>query len=184
MPTTSLGIRYPGPHDVVDATSWQNLASDVDGLLSAIEVKRAAVAKPPSARVLGSGSQTVAVTTPTTVVYTTEEWDIGGLVNLGVNNDRITLTPGIWIITGTIFYTSQATIAHIEVDLNLNGAQFVQNRIGPFYASAVPQMQATGIVICTVAGDFVSMTAGWSGTGGPAVLFQSYLEAVKIRNYP
>jgi len=184
MPTTSLGIRYPGPHDVVSATSWQNLASDVDDLLSAVEVKRAAVAKPNSARVLGSGSQTVAVTTPTTVVYTTEDWDIGGLANLGVNNDRITLTTGIWIVTGTIWYTTQTTIAHIEVDLNLNGVQFVQNRVGPFYAGAVPQIQATGIVVSGAPGDFVTMTAGWSGTGGPSTLIQTYLEAVKIRNYP
>jgi hypothetical protein len=182
MPTTSLGIRYPSPYDTVDATSWQNLASDVDGLLTALGTKRDAALKPSSARVLGPGTQTVPATTPTVVTYTIEEWDVGGIANLGVNNDRLTLTPGFWYVQGMIWYDGITNPNHTEVDITLNTVQVAQNRIGPIYSGYC--MQAAILIPVTTAGDFVQMVAGWSGAGGPSTLIRATMDAIKLRNLP
>lgn len=185
MPVTDrFSLRYPGPYDVVSATSWQNLASDIDAAFTLVDAKRVLAVTPKSARILNNSTQTMAVSTPTGITFSTEEWDNGGLANLGVNNDRLTLGTGIWLVCGGLRFSGMTNVGHVEASVRLNGVTSAQYRIGGIYSGATPIIQATALIVCTAVTDYVDFVCAWSGTGGPATALAAYLQATKIRNYP
>jgi hypothetical protein len=185
MPVTdTFALRYPGPYDVVNATSWQNLATDIDSAMTVVDTKRVAAVKPNSARVFNDSTQLLTNGVPATITYSTEEWDVGGIANLGTNSDRLTVGTGIWLVVGGLLFFGMTVINHVEVNITVNGANYCQHRIGRIYSGASPGIQVTGLVVCTAATDYVTMTAAWTGTGGPATAFSGYLQATKMRNYP
>lgn len=185
MPVTSnYGLRYPGPYDTVDATSWQNLATDIDTVMSTVEAKRLAAAKPPSARIFNDSTQLLVQGVPATITFVTEDWDVGGLANLGVNNDRLTLGTGVWLVSAGMRFFGMTNVNEVEVNITVNGVNYCQYRIGGLYAGAIPITQVTGLVVATAPTDYVTMVAAWVGTGGPATALGGWLQALKIRTYP
>src|SRR6476646_479917 len=103
--TTPLGLRYPLQGETVDAASWQNLATDIDAQMTVIQGLRNKAFKPPTASIGNSGGNVLPVTTATGVaasfLFNVVNWDNAGLVNLAVNNDRITVGPGVWWVRFT-----------------------------------------------------------------------------------
>lgn len=185
MPVTdTFALRYPGPYDVVDATSWQNLATDIDAAMSTVDAKRALAAKPKSARILNDSTQLLTNGVLTVLTFSTEDWDIGGLANLGVNNDRLTLGTGLWLVVGGLTFFGMTVIDHVQVNITVNGVIYSEHRIGRIYNSAIPVNQVSGLVVGTLATDYVGLTVGWNGTGGPATALGGYLQATKLREYP
>jgi hypothetical protein len=185
MPVTdTFALRYPGPYDVVDATTWQNLATDIDSAMSTVDAKRATAVKPNSARVLNNSTQLLTNGVLAILTFTAEDWDNGGLANLGVNNDRLTLGTGLWLVSGGLTFLGMTVVTHVELHVMVNGVSYCQQRIGPLYNGAAPIVQVTGLLLATAATDYVTIQAGWSGTGGPATAFSGYLQATKMRSYP
>jgi hypothetical protein len=171
--TTSLGLRYPLMGETVDATSWQNLANDIDALMTSIKTIRDKAFRTPTASigVLGSAvnsASTVLVDQQFTIVH----WDTNSMVNLGVNNDRITVPAGVWYVRFTCnSYTGTTTSTYSRVMVrdtlgNQWGSQSTGSGItggqgfGPFSVSTV-------ILANQTVGIKGSMQ--WTGTGGPAV---------------
>ena len=97
--TTSLGIRYPFQNETVNQASWQNMANDIDGLLTQLGVLRDATVNPATAQIFGSGtSVTLATNVTGNLTFNFENWDTAGYANLGVNNDRFTVQPGVFYV--------------------------------------------------------------------------------------
>ena len=103
---TPLGLRYPFQGETVDATSWQNLATDIDGLMTTTQGLRTTAFHPPTASIGNSGGNVLPVTTASggsaLMLFNVVNWDNASLVNLVANNDRITVGPGIWWARTTV----------------------------------------------------------------------------------
>ncbi|RPJ37798.1 MAG: hypothetical protein EHM35_06005 [Planctomycetaceae bacterium] len=169
---------------MVDATSWQNLATDIDAAMTTIDAKRVLAIRPSSARILNDSTQLLTNSVLATLAFATEDWDNGGLANLGINNDRLTLTPGIWLVAAGVRPFGMTNVTHVEIQVSLNGVTNFQHRIGPLYSGATPVIQTHGLLVVTASTDYVTALTAWSGTGGPATAIGGYLQATKMRDYP
>jgi hypothetical protein len=187
---TPLGLRYPYQGETVDATSWQNLANDIDGLMTTVQGLRDKAFRPPTASIGNSGGNVLPVTTAsgatTNMLYNVTNWDTGGLVNLGVNNDRITVGPGLWWVRSTVsLLDSWTTLTFMRVVIsdttatNWAAAQ-VDTVTTPAVAGAVT---VNAVVVNRAATLGITSLVAWFGTGGPARWAQgtANLQVYRIR---
>lgn len=182
---TSLGLRYPFMSEVVDAQSWQDLADDIDAQLTALDVLRDEVLHPQTAsvsRFLGS-LVGLAANTNGLCTFDTENWDVGGLANLGVNNERLTLTQGIWWVqaSANIDFGTITTLTYVQAAPLLDGVI-----MGMAMTDTTTQMpgDTTGFAVVPVfaASGVLQLRVRWNGTGGPATFNDASLRAVKLRD--
>lgn len=97
---TPRGYPYPDYSDPADfpfqiADFAVNVDADVDNQVTLQQTALNA----PSARVTASANQAITASTDTFLTFAVEAYDNASMVNLGVNNDRITFTQtGIYLI--------------------------------------------------------------------------------------
>jgi hypothetical protein len=178
--TTSLGLRYPFPSETVTAQSYQDLAEDIDSVLDTLDALRTQARVPEMAIVQWPGGGTsVTQGVTTTLTYGTEVVDTAGLANLGVNNDRLTLSAGIWLINGWASISGGTTTSGTQLQFHLNAALHSFHRIDN---SSFPSKETNGqaLIHVAAAGSILQMNAAWFGTGGPQTWFAS-LHAWKVR---
>lgn len=171
--TPVYGIVYPCGDDTIDTGIFQEFAESLDAAFVAGQAELDAATKRPTAQVYQNGLVAIAITaaTDTTCTYTTEVFDNGGMANLGVNNDRLTIVVGgvywvelmIQITGGFTTLTSQSAI------LQVNGSDFYR------YKSRALSIAADGfahfsIPVNLYPGDTLIGRARWTGTGGPAAI--------------
>jgi hypothetical protein len=178
MPTTSLGIRYPTMKEVIDAADFQATADDIDALLLALATKRSLVRNRLGAHITGA-SNSVAVATDVDLVFNTEVWDVGGISNLGVNNQIMTLTSGIWFVAGVALAASWTTVDAARVGVTLNGALHTAHQLSR-NTQTLAYIRTAGVIVSGADGDQIGLRAHWNGTGGPAG-FSPRLTALRIR---
>lgn len=166
MPATSLGIRYPSMKEVIDAADFQTMAEDIDSLLFALNTKRSLARKRLSSSITGSANS-VAVTTLQNLVFTTETWDVGGLANLGVNNDRMTVPSGVYLVLGSAFITGWTTVDFARLAVTHNGTIHTGHQLSRNSLISA-NLQVTALVVNGADGGILRLQAYWAGTGGPA----------------
>jgi len=179
---TPLGLRYPLQGETVDATSWQNLAEDIDTLMTQLDGLRDANLRPITASVTGSGGSAVTATGVDGVLtYNLESWDTANLANLGVNNDRLTLSTGIWFArANTSFLSGTGAITFTRTGLLLGGVLWQSMEMSTA-TSVTGNMVATGCLVVTVAGTILQQRVRWNGAGGPGTWSGGTLQVYKIR---
>lgn len=172
---TPLGLRYPYQNETVDAQSWQNLATDIDTELTVVQGLRTKAFQVPTASVGNSGSDVLPVTTAsgatTFMLYNVVNWDNAGLTNLGVNNDRITVGPGLWWTRFTVnVLDSWTTLTYMRIGIIDTTAQIWS--LGQVDTVTVPAIAGPVTVNTLITNRAASLgiqgLVSWVGTGGPA----------------
>lgn len=102
---TPRGITYPLYTDLVSNTQlyFQDMATDMDGLVQLFSDRMDAAAMRPAAKVSGLSNQALAANTNVTTTWSGEDFDNGGMVDLAVSNTRIQLLElGIYIVGASV----------------------------------------------------------------------------------
>lgn len=179
--TTPLGLRYPYPWETVTADSFQNLAEDIDTVLDGLDVLRLQARVPAQASVLQAGAgNNVTVAVGTGLTWDTEVYDTAGLVNLGVNNDRFTLSTGLWFCTAWANTSGGTTTTGTHLQFNVAGVLHTFHRIDNSSITG-KNISAQALIPITAAGTILQLVATWTGTGGPQV-WTSRMQAWKVRD--
>ena len=105
---TPRGYTYPLYGDANNFPAQiQDFAQDVDLDVAAQVTAINTALNAPSARAHATAVQAIPVATDTYVTFAVEDYDNAAMVNLGVNNDRITFTStGIYLINGEVNFAS------------------------------------------------------------------------------
>lgn len=180
---TPLGIRYPFQNETVTATSWQNTAEDIDGLLTQLDVLRDTAISKLSAAISGGGVATATGAVGTVTGFTTENWDTGGYADLVANNDRLTVTPGIYWTQCRATLSTVTTITSARCALLVGGgAVFWHGGMVDTIGGTSVACNSTGIVVVTIPATIFQIQVRWVGTGGPGTWANGRLEAYKVRD--
>lgn len=179
---TPLGIRYPFQNETVTATSWQNTAEDIDGLLTQLDVLRDASVSKLSASISGGAVNTATGATGIATTFTTENWDTGGYADLVANNDRLTVTPGIYWTQCRAALSTVTTITSARCGVFVGGATLWHATIVDTVSGTSVVCNSTGIVVVTLPATIFQVQVRWVGTGGPGTWANIRLETYKIRD--
>lgn len=158
---TPRGYTYPLYTDPANFPSQiqdfaQDVDADVQSLVNSINTSLAA----PSGRASASANQAIAVNTPTFATFATEDYDNAAMVNLGVNNDRITFTStGIYLVEGQVNFASNgnATVRGRRAELIQNLTTVVTLNSVPGIQGLAVEMSLTGLFRVVTIGDFIRM---------------------------
>lgn len=167
---TSLGLHYPYQGETVDAASWQTLATDMDTLMTATQALRTQAFKPPTASI--GNSTAIPVNTASAgsavMLFDRVHWDNASLVNLAVNNDRITIGPGVWHVrfTATLQAVTTVTYARVLI-LDTNGVTWGFAQMDTAAVTIVGGITATAYVVNFAPTLGIEGLVSWVGTGGP-----------------
>jgi hypothetical protein len=159
---TPRGYTYPLLTDPADfPTQIQDFAQDVDTDVQAQVTATAAALNAPSARASHSLNQAINPSTFTFVTFNTEEYDNAAMVNLGVNNDRITFTStGIYLVEAQVNFApnGNAVVGGRKgaIVQNLSGVSEAHNTI-PGIQTFATELSITSLINVVTIGDFVRL---------------------------
>ena len=171
--TTSLGLRYPLMGETVDATSWQNLANDIDALMTTVQNLRTKAFHTPTASIGNTGSGSLNINTASGALadmqFNAVNWDTATLANLGVNNDRVTVPPGIWYVRFTAGLLQGFTTATFISVYVRDGAGTIwgAQQTGNVTSGLPGPLTVDTLVLTTAAATAIKGSVIWVGTGGP-----------------
>jgi len=180
--TTARSIRFATLDDPISAAFLEDTAKDIARELDAADVLKTAAMKRPCAMV-HTDTFTVAVSTVTTVNFTTEDVDTHAMVNLGTNAQRITVSSssgaGLYYVTAfsEAFDSSAWTMG--EFTITKNGTGQVRRKYYNYNGSTTLKMHVSGIIHLGTVGDYVDLRVYHEG-GGTDNLSSTWLKAFKI----
>ena len=181
--TPVYGITYPCGGDTIDSSVFATFAESMDAALVQGAAEMAQVANKPNAQAVALGfPQLVTLNTVTTMTYNTEVYDNDNMIDLAVNNDRLTIqTSGAYLVWAMFATGSATTMTSMTVILTVNGTERGRYKDRPRSGVNFGQVEFT-MPINLVAGDIVRAQALWTGSGGPSsfssrILSASYLAA-------
>ncbi len=164
---TSLGIRFPLQGETVDATSWQNMANDIDALMTSLDTIRDRATKPESAMIrdtIGSVTTTPASNTDGVLHFSQVSWDTSTFANLGANNDRLTLSTGVYYATATSDISAYTTMTQARIGLLTGSTLWAAQSIDTVSDGSL-FLVASGVVVVTAAATALQVRCRWNGTG-------------------
>lgn len=106
---TPRGISYPLFTDPVNSLqpSIQDMATDLDTLVQQLVTRL--TAPRPAGRMSATANQTLTPFVANTLTYSTEDFDVGSMIDIPTNNTRIRITAqGIYLVGGHIVVTDPA----------------------------------------------------------------------------
>lgn len=182
--TTSLGIRYPFQSEVVTAQSWQDMADDVDALLTELQTLRG-IAETPNSAGINSGDFTGSATTVNNVLGTFGlAWDTGGYWNAGTP-DRLTVPAGVyWISLGSAFQTNATTTTQRRAAIFIDGTTERQSqKLDTMTTSGNGFGPTTGGLLALLnPSQYIQYRVQWTGTGGPVNYSSGSMQVYKVRD--
>jgi hypothetical protein len=159
---TPRGYTYPLYSDPANfPAQLQDFAQDVDTDVAAQVARITAALNRPSARCSATANQSIAANTDVFATFAVEDYDNAAMVNLGVNNDRITLTStGIYLITGEVNWApnGNATVGgrSAQIAPNLFPASDAHQTLRGHITFDTEENVAL-LYQCTTIGDFVRL---------------------------
>lgn len=159
---TPRGYTYPTYGDPANfPAQLQDFAQDVDADVQAQANAITAALNAPSARASASANQLIAASTPTFATFAVEDYDNAAMVNLGVNNDRITFTStGIYLVEAQVNFApnGNATVNGRKGTLiqNLLGSSTTHNTV-PGIQTFASELSLTTLIEVVTIGDFVRL---------------------------
>jgi hypothetical protein len=178
--TTSLGIRYPFQNETVDEVSWQNMANDIDALLTSLQTLQTAALHPMTCSLSSSGTVGVAPGGSVQQTFATEDWDVGGLANLGVSNNRMTLPTGLWYARYSAFASGYTTITLAHWGLFVGGATIIAEQEMDATTTTSISGHVSSLLYISVANTILQGNFIWFGTG-TAQLGTASMQVYKLR---
>lgn len=183
--TTLLGIPYPEDVEVVNSTHFKDLADAVDALMAVDLTEINLGLKPSGARVHSTANQNFASATDVTAVFGAEDYDVGAMANLGVNNERLTITgDGYYLVNGGIRLVVEPTgTTELSAWITQNGTG--NNRA--MYRSTGHGKGSVSVsaVLTCLTGDIIRLMGRWEGSPSPASMGGSgggnWLSATRLR---
>lgn len=189
---TPRGISYPLYSDPLSSlqSSFQDMATDMDGLVQQLDDRLTAAGQRPSAKVSGVTNQAWAPTTDVTVTWEAEDFDNAGMVDLGVSATRIQLLEqGVYIVGATVTATNQIGTYGVQATFAFNspgaGGGLVNQRGVSANLDTSPDVNMVNPVgfIYTTGAAPVNVTLVVRQNGGGALQIQSRnFWAAKISN--
>ena len=180
--STPLGIPYPYQGETVNATSWQNMATAIDGLMTSLDAIRDGIETIPTARIEGGSANAVASATTVTVTnYNLVSWDNAGYANLGAFPSQLTVPPGLYYVTASGTFASTTTTAMARIHIITGATIWAASMIDTSSTTGTTLSTATGLVLATTATTAIQSSVRWQGTGGPPNFTFCALEVMKIR---
>jgi hypothetical protein len=151
---------------------------DLDTMASADDALRTTALTQRGARIYQSAPPTIVKAVQTKLTFNTVDFDPNGLTNLGVNNDRFTITrAGLYLFGLTVIWTNNNTIGMTAGDViiakNTTGVPVVPNyrraRVAPTSGFSLGSTISAPLVMAAT--DFVTAQCLWAGSGaGPATI--------------
>lgn len=172
--TPGKGIRYPLLTDAPDPNALMAFAFDLETIANAEDALRVTALTQRGALIQNSVVPSVAKGVAVKFTFDTSVFDPQGFANLGVNNDRFTITkPGLYLFGGQ--WNPQASgLSQYEMTIakNTTGGPAVPNfrrhKYGPPAFGGSPVGSCVTAPFPMVAGDFVTLQTFWNGTpAGP-----------------
>jgi len=180
--TTSLGIRYPLQSEIVDATSWQDMADDIDALMTSLDALRDTAVTRPTARITG-GSTSVAVNTNVVLSgFNNVSWDNAGYANLGVDDDLLTVSSGIYWAYTKANMSGTTTFTMARISILVSGSVWAMQQQDDYSSTFASDIRSSGLFLVTAASATLQARARWAGTGGPATFSSQELAVYKVRD--
>lgn len=152
---TPRGYPYPLYTDPADFPA-QSLAfatavdTDVQAQVTSINDALAS----PSAAISATANQAIASATATFATFATEDYDNAAMGNLGVNNDRLTITEaGLYLVSASVLFASNGSSAGgraLRIVASVFGDIGRDTRIGS--AAEIIELAATAQVFMSVGG--------------------------------
>lgn len=177
MPSTpNWNIPYPCSGDNIDCTVFEDFTQAIQDAITAVDALSVQVRNRPAAAIDNSFN-TIPVGVSTNVQFALEDFDNANMVNLAVNNDRITITvDGMYLVNANLYLTPPSTtVTSNAVAITRNGTVLYRKKSSSD-TNDFTAMTLAGLVPC-VAGDILRLSALWTGTGGPAATFIGRLSA-------
>jgi hypothetical protein len=109
---TPRGYTYPLYTDPANPPAQiQDFAQDVDlDVQAQVNLINGALNRP-SARAIATANVSIAANTFTFLTFATEEYDNAAMINLGVNNDRLTFTSsGLYLISASVIFAPNGNV--------------------------------------------------------------------------
>lgn len=180
---TSLGIPYPIQPEVVNALSWQNMATAIDTLLTSLDTLRDLAVTRPSARITGATTGAVNSATTTTVTnFTTVEWDTGSYANLGVSPSQLTVPPGLYFATASLSASGSVTAqAMARLQIITGATVWGGAMVDTTGLTSLSLSSPTTLIMTTAATTAIQIQVRWQGTGGPPSFTLGTLQVVQVR---
>lgn len=179
MPLTpTFDISYPCEADQIDCTVFSTFTEGIQAALVDVDALEPFVLHRPAAYVqVQSGAQTFPINVNTNIMFDTELFDNDTMVDLAVQNTRITImTAGIYMVTGWIQAdTGWTNLTSESANILQNGVLMYRRKTNSDTNQAMAP-QTIGILQCQV-GDFLQLGYLWNGTGGPVSLTQATFSA-------
>jgi hypothetical protein len=112
-----------------------------------------------------SSTQSIANNTTTAVQFDTELWDDNGLINLGTNNDRITIqTSGKYLVVGGLVWDANSSNVRHAI-ISVNGGAIRAHLTNDASSSNQNASLTVSVILDLVATDYVQLSAR-QGSGG------------------
>ncbi len=180
--STSLGIPYPLPGEVIDAADFQDMSVAVDALLSQLDVLRDLVGARPSAAMSGGSVATATGVNGTVTNFSTVTWDTGGYCDLGVHPSSFVVPAGLYWVSCTGFLSGATTVANKRLMIRSSATDWGGQSTDITTGTGNGSMSVTsGTVVATAASNTIEVRTFWSGTGGPATTQFVYFRIYQIR---
>ncbi len=182
---TPRGYTYPLYGDPVNfPAALQDFATDVDTDVAGLVTTTTGGLNRPSARASATANQSLTANTFHFATFATEDYDNAAMVNLGVNNTRMTFTStGIYLVTAEVVFTSNNNVAvngrTIFLEPNLNSATGYDTRRGA--QTQDTEMTTTILYRVTTPGDFVRLCC-YHESGASLNISARSISATKVAN--
>lgn len=180
MPTTSLGIEFPCETDVIDPSDFAEYALSVESALSTTFAQAAPLLRRDYVAAFASTSAAVGATT--TLSWTTPSAinNPNGMFSAGSPTLFTLSASGSYLVTLRVSLSGGPTTGtSYRAAVLLAGAEQIWAKLPGDGTNTLPLFQISGHLISATAGQQVTATVLWTGTGGP-ITAQCLISICKI----
>ena len=180
MPTTSLGIEFPCETDGVDPTDFAAYALSVESALSATFAQTVPLLQRDYVQAFCSTSAAVGATTTMSWTAPPAVNNPNGMFNAGSPTLFTLSSSGSYLVTLRVSLGGGPTTGtSYRAAVLLAGAEQIWAKWPGDGTNTLPLFQISGHLIGATAGQQVTVTVLWTGTGGP-ITAQCLISICKI----
>jgi hypothetical protein len=168
--TPRFAIPYPCLGDAINATAFSAWTTGIESAMAQVDAAETLALHRPAASMTFPNATSLPVGVATNITYGTELFDTDNMIDLGSNNDRITIrTGGLYMVEASVCLSQGplTTYTSGRNGVSVNGTVvFARKHDDISVASSI-----SGILpAILVPGDILRHVYLWTGTGGPGAL--------------
>lgn len=172
--TTRFAIPFPCLGDIVTGSEFGAWTAGVESALAQVDALESQALHRPAASMTFPNATSFTVNVATNITFGTELFDTDNMIDLGTNNDRITIrTQGVYMVEANLclFSAPFTTYTSGRIGVSINGTlAFARKHDDISVASSISAI----LPQILVPGDILRLQFLWTGTGGPSSLACQY----------